>query len=99
MMALNFAKRPSYEVVVVGHPGKDDTKKLLTALNRTFIPTKVVLFRPSQVEHPEIARIAEFTRDLSIKDGKATAYVCHNYQCNLPTTSKEEMLRLLDETT
>jgi len=98
MTTLDFAIGPSYEVVVVGDPTKNDTKKMLNALKRMFIPNKVVLFRQSQTEHPEIARYAEFTGDLSSKEGKATAYVCRNYKCNPPTTNIQEMLRLLDAT-
>ena len=96
MIALDFVIGPSYEVVVVGDPTKNDTNNMLNTLKRTFIPNKVVLFRPSHVEHPEIVRYAEFMRELSIKGGKATVYVCRNYECSLPTTNIEEMLRLLD---
>lgn len=94
MAALDFAIGPSYEVVIVGT--QQNTKDMLNSLKRAFIPNKVVLFRSSVVERPEIVRFSEFTRDLSIREGKATAYVCHNYQCDLPTTSPEKMLRLLD---
>jgi len=96
MIALDFAIGPSYEVVVVGDPTKDDTNNMLNTLKRRFIPNKVVLFRPSHVEHPEIVRFAEFTKELSSKGGKSTVYVCRNYECSLPTTSIDEMLRLLD---
>jgi uncharacterized protein YyaL (SSP411 family) len=98
MIALDFAIGPFYEVVVVGDPTKEDTNNMLNLLKRIFIPNKVLLFRPSHVEYPKIARYAEFTRNLSSKGGKATVYVCRNYECSLPTTSIEEMLQLLDAT-
>jgi uncharacterized protein YyaL (SSP411 family) len=98
MMTLDFIIGPTYEVVIVGDLRKDDTINMLDALKRTFIPNKVLLFRSSQIENPKIARYAKFTRDLSSKEGRATAYICLNYECNLPTTNIEEMLRLLDAT-
>jgi len=95
MAALDFGVGPSYEVVVVGDEGADDTDALLKAIREQFVPNKVVLFRPAGVESPEISELAEFTRyHKSIKD-KATAYVCVNYQCKLPTTDVGEMLKLL----
>jgi uncharacterized protein YyaL (SSP411 family) len=96
MNALDFALGPSYEVVVVGKRQNQDTKGMLNELKTRFIPNKIVLFRPAEEEYPEIAKYAEFTRDLSSLEGKATAYVCRNYQCDFPTILKEEMLRSLD---
>jgi uncharacterized protein YyaL (SSP411 family) len=94
--ALDFALGPSSEVVIVGKRQNQDTEALVNALKTRFIPNKVVLFRPTEEEHPEITQYAEFTRELTSIEGKATAYVCRNYQCDLPTTRKEEMLRSLD---
>ncbi|MFB0502016.1 MAG: thioredoxin domain-containing protein [Candidatus Bathyarchaeia archaeon] len=99
LIALDFALGPSYEIVVVGKSHTKDTKNMLSALRRKFIPNKVVLFRPAEVEQPEITHFAEFTRDLSSKEGRTTAYVCRNYACNLPTTRIEKMLELLNART
>ena len=99
MIALDFALGPSYEVAVVGIPNTEETEDVLNTLKRKFIPNKIILFKPSDEEDPEITNIAEFTRHLSSKDDKTTAYVCRNNKCDLPTTSIEKMLRLLDATT
>ena len=99
LITLDFALGPSYEIVVVGKSHTKDTKNMLSALRRKFIPNKVVLFRPAEVEQPEIIHFAEFTRDLSSKEGRTTAYVCRNYACNLPTTRIEKMLELLNART
>ena len=86
-----------YEVVVAGDASAQDTKAMLGALMRRFIPSKVVLLRPTDEDSPEITRLAEFTKYLSSTDGKATAYVCRNYSCELPTTDTGKMLELLGE--
>lgn len=95
MIAVDFGIGPSYEVVVVGNSQAEDTKSMLKALRTRFIPGKVLLLRPSEQELPEISRLAEFTKNQSSLDGKATAYVCLNYQCKLPTTDTGKMLELL----
>lgn len=95
MVALDFGVGPSYEVVVVGDPQSEDTKAMLQALRRRFIPNKVLLLRPADKETPDITRIAEFTRTQLSLGGKATAYVCMNHQCKLPTTDIDSMLELL----
>ena len=96
MVGLDFGIGPSYEIVIVGNPEAKDTKEMLNSLRKHFIPNKVVLLRPSDQEAPDIIRLAKFTEYQSSFDGKATAYVCLDYACKMPTTDTEEMLKLLN---
>lgn len=96
MVALDFALGPSYEVVIVGNSQSEDTKAMLNAIGRQFVPNKVVLLRPTEKESPDITRIAEFTKNQSSLGSKATAYVCLNYVCNFPTTDINKMIELLN---
>ncbi|MBW1715237.1 MAG: thioredoxin domain-containing protein [Deltaproteobacteria bacterium] len=95
MAAVDFGIGPSYEVVIVGNPKAKDTKEMVQALHTHFIPNKVVLLRPTDQEAPGIERLAKFTKYQTSIDNKATAYVCLNYNCKLPTTDKGKMLELL----
>lgn len=95
MSGLDFGIGPSYEVVIVGDPDSADTKSMLRALRQKFVPNMVVLLKPAGKESPEISDIAEFTRYQTAREGKATAYVCLNFVCNLPTTDISKMLELL----
>ncbi|MFU8767543.1 MAG: thioredoxin domain-containing protein, partial [Candidatus Methanoperedens sp.] len=90
-----FAIGPDSEVVIIGDREAEDTKAMFEPLGKEFLPNKVVIFRPAKEEHSEIMSLAPYTRDMSDKNGKATAYVCRNYSCELPTTEKERMLELL----
>ena len=94
LLALDFAVGPSYEIVIVGEHQAEDARAMMAALRRQFVPNKVVIFRP-QGDLPEISRLAQFTRDQVSINGKATAYVCLNYNCRLPVTDPEQMLELL----
>ena len=96
MVAVDFAVGPSYEVVIVGGSQANDTKKILAAIRGQFIPNKIVVLRPIDMELPPIDDISKFTKYHSSIDGKATAYVCHNYSCQLPTTDISIMLGLLN---
>jgi len=94
LIALDFALGPTFEVVIAGDEARDDTEDMLAALRRPFLPNKVVILRPSG-ESPAIASVADYVGDLRSIDGKATAYVCQNFQCQLPTISVETMLSSL----
>ncbi len=95
MVALNFVLGPSYEIVVAGDSGSDDTLKMLNAVRSGFIPNKVVIFKDNDEKKCDISRIARFTKDQKSINGKATAYVCLNYSCKTPTTDIAEMMELI----
>jgi hypothetical protein len=95
LSALSFALGPSYEVVVAGRPGAGDAEAMLSALRPRYLPNMVLLFRPAGAEGDEISRLAGFLKDMDAKDGRATAYVCRNFRCDLPTTGPGEMLKAL----
>ena len=95
MVAVDFAMGPSYEVVIAGDSQANDTREMLQAIRRRFIPNKVVILRPIEQESPEIVQISPFTKEHTSIDDKATAYVCRNYMCTLPTTDVNKVLELL----
>jgi uncharacterized protein YyaL (SSP411 family) len=97
LSALDLGLGPSFETLVCGDSRSEDTQCMLKALNERFLPHNVVLFRPAETDHSEIEKIAPFTKFQTCIDGKATAYVCQNYACNVPTTDPGEMLRLLEK--
>jgi len=96
MVALDFGIGPCYEVVIAGKAQAEGTKAMVKALRTRFLPNKVVLLNPDGRESPEIAKLAEFTKNQPSIDGRATAYVCMNYNCKLPTTDINKMLELLN---
>lgn len=96
LIALDFAVGPSFEVVVVGISGSADSENMINLLRKAFIPNKVVVFRPDEAT-PEVVAVSPFTKDMTSIHGKATAYVCRNFTCNLPTTDVNTMLEQLTE--
>jgi hypothetical protein len=96
LLALDFALGPSQEIVIAGDPESSDTRALLRALQSSFAPNRVVLFRPTEPEAlTEIVEIAPFLRRMEAFSDRATAYVCQNYQCDLPTSDPEELREYL----
>lgn len=97
LSAVEFGIGPSYEVVLAGNPDGDDLKSMVKMLRSRFLPNKVVLLRPDGEEPPEISRIAQYTGAQTSIQGRATAYVCLDYECKLPTTDPATMLELVGE--
>ncbi|MGB5750444.1 MAG: thioredoxin domain-containing protein [Desulfobacterales bacterium] len=98
MVALEYAFNPNFEVVIVGDPQKEDTRLMLAALRRPFLPEKIVLFRTADKNTAgALTDIAPFTRSMATRNGQATAYVCQEFACKLPTTSVNQMLKNLNQ--
>jgi uncharacterized protein YyaL (SSP411 family) len=95
LVALDFALGPANEIVIAGESNADDTRSMIWLLRNEFTPNTVVIFRPTEILKPNILDIVHYAKDLSVIDNKATAYVCQNYHCELPTTDERKMLELL----
>lgn len=93
LTGVELMKGEKTEVVIAGVPGAEDTAAMVRKIYSHYIPGSVVILRPAGEERPEIAEIAGFTRDMVMIDGRATAYVCTNHACRIPTTDPDEMLR------
>ena len=96
MSSLDFVIGPSYEVVIVGDKNSKDTTGMINALRSRFIPNKIILLKDTKDED-SIVDIAPFTKAQRAINGKATAYVCLNYQCKFPTNDPNRMLSLITE--
>jgi hypothetical protein len=84
-----------HEIILVGGHGDADTQALLRTLHSRFVPNRVILL----VDSPE-ARRTLAARIPSIEfmekiDGRASAYVCRNYTCQLPVTDSEKLAELI----
>jgi uncharacterized protein YyaL (SSP411 family) len=94
MAAVDFAVGPSREVVIVGEPQAADTKALLSPLRETYAPGTVVLLRAPGASSG-LREIAPWTEPLGLVDGRATAYVCRDHRCDLPTTDPATLAEAL----
>jgi len=95
LCGLDAAFGPAREVVIAGRTNAPDTRAMLSALRSEFTPEAVVLFRPAEQASPPILKLAPYAASMTPLEGKATAYVCIGFRCDLPTTDPERMLELL----
>jgi len=95
LSALLFAYGPSYEVVISGDRTADDTREMLDRLGTHYSPNKVVLVRSH--DDKSLFSLVPALQYQEAQEGKATAYVCQDFQCSAPTTDADEMIKLLLE--
>ncbi len=91
--ALDFYLSRPKEVAIIG--GRDDaeTGSLLAEVYRNYVPNRILLCASEGDDGAGLPLLAERRKI----DGKATAYVCENYVCQLPVTDPQALARLLVE--
>lgn len=96
LSGIEYLLGKSYEIVICGDRNSKDTKNMIRALNKEFIPNKVVIFNPINEDNSEITKIAPYVKDEKAVQGKATAYICKNFACGMPITDVNEMIKILN---
>jgi uncharacterized protein YyaL (SSP411 family) len=91
LVAIAFHLDKPKQVVLAGDPKASDTRTLLEAAFKPFLPNRVILAADQAAGQAFLATRLEFIRDVKPLGGKATAYVCENYACQRPTSDISEL--------
>lgn len=94
--ALDLELAKHKQIVIAGSPRAPDTGVLLGLVWHRFLPTAILFLADGGESQHELARYLPVVANMIRKQGKATAYICENYVCNLPTADPRVAERLLD---
>ena len=98
---LDFYVSLPKEIAIIGDLSDAEAAALLDVVHGRFLPNKVVVGANGGGERGdgsggsrgyEMPLLAE----RGMVDGKATAYVCQNYVCQLPVTDPQALAEQLD---
>lgn len=94
--ALRFLEGDQ-QIVIVGDPREDATRELLGIVNRKRKPYSVLVLIDSSQSLPKLFESNASVKAMSeaVDRGRAVAYVCDNYACKAPVTSKQELEKML----
>ena len=83
------------EIVLVGDRRDAGTEALLRALHSRFVPNRVVMLVDSPEARRALAAGIPSIEFMEKVEGRASAYVCRNYACQLPVTESEKLAELI----
>jgi len=86
LCALELALEPPRHVVLAGDPAAEDFRALAAVLHERLGPRRSILRATAEVP---------WSTALAPVQGRAAAYVCEEYTCQMPVTGPEELRRLL----
>ncbi|MBI1799252.1 MAG: thioredoxin domain-containing protein [Candidatus Eisenbacteria bacterium] len=95
--AMLLERSTPRHIVIVGDPAADDTRALIREYDRRFHPHDVLIVTAPGERAAALHRLLPFAAGLPEKNGRATAYVCVNYACRLPTSDRAAFAAQLDE--
>jgi uncharacterized protein len=95
--ALVAALQVPIQVVLAGRRDDPDAARILREIRRAFLPAAVIALA-DPAERPErLAAVLPFAARQPMVNGKATAYICRNLSCELPTGDVAQVRMLLDK--
>ncbi|MDR3592577.1 MAG: thioredoxin domain-containing protein [Negativicutes bacterium] len=90
LMALQGFLAPPRHLVIAGDRDDPLARQLWREASHSFIPDTLVVFC-SPAESGELAEVVPVARGKTAAPGKAAAYLCENFACQLPVTDVGEL--------
>jgi hypothetical protein len=79
------------EIVIAGERDDAAVREMLAVVRSTYLPQRVVALAHAGAN----ADVLELVRGRAAESGRARAYVCRNYACDVPATTPDELRRQL----
>lgn len=97
LSGLIFQLNNTKEILLVGEKENPLTKQMLKIINEDFNPNKVVIcLDKSDPYYDKLLQTAEYLKNYKMINEKTTAYICENFECNLPVNNIDDFIKLFN---
>jgi uncharacterized protein len=96
LVAVDASASTPTEVIIAGKPDASDTSALLREVNRRYNPNEALILADGGPGQAYFTKKIDFFKSVHPIDDKATAYICRNFVCQLPTSDLAVVSQLLD---
>ncbi|HYW42489.1 MAG TPA: thioredoxin domain-containing protein [Bryobacteraceae bacterium] len=83
------------QIIIVGEKDGADTRALLDALYSRFVPNRIVLLVDSAETRRALSAGIPTVASMEKAGGRASAYVCRDYTCQLPVSEPDRLAELI----
>lgn len=94
---LEFSRAKPMQIILAGASDAQNTKVLLDEIRRRYLPDRVLLYADGGAGQKWLAGKMPALSGMAPLDGKAAAYVCENFACELPTNDPKKLAALLEK--
>jgi uncharacterized protein len=92
LIALDMHTGPFHEIVILGDRQQPETRKVLDALYRSYLPNRVIAQRNSDEVEDGAAAIEPIFIGKALEPPEPTVYICERFACHAPIRGKESAL-------
>jgi uncharacterized protein YyaL (SSP411 family) len=83
------------QIIIAGERDAPDTRALLRAIHTRFLPNRILLLLDSDETRDALAKGSPAVASMHPIDGRAAAYVCREFACQLPVCDVGALAELL----
>jgi len=95
LVALDFSLTKPKQIIIAGVASAPSTSAMLAEIHSRFIPNKIMLLADGMEGQQLLRSYIPFIQSVLMFDEMATAYICEDYACKLPTSDLAVVARLL----
>ncbi len=95
LTGLDFYLGPTSEIVIADVKNDKDNNEFLSKLSKYYAPRKVILYFGDEKQKSALEKVVPFISAYNVMRNQPTAFVCKNFNCNLPTNNPETMIKEL----
>ncbi|MGJ8639585.1 MAG: thioredoxin domain-containing protein [Opitutaceae bacterium] len=97
LVAWQFSQVKPKQIVIAGRQHAKDVRAILELVNSNYLPNKAVLLADGKQGQAHLAKYTEAYGAMEPIDGVATAFICEDFVCELPTNSLKRIEELLQK--
>jgi len=95
LAALPFVVKKPMQVILAGEPDSADMQRMLATASKHYLPYRTLIYADLGPGQDYLGESLEFIRYATAIDGAATAFVCEDFVCQLPTNDLAKLSELL----
>jgi uncharacterized protein YyaL (SSP411 family) len=95
LTACEFLLGEPREIILTGRRDSAEMQALLRELHVRFVPNRVVLLVDSPESQKALSAGIPSIESMQLAEGRASAYVCRNYACQLPVSEPSKFAELI----
>jgi uncharacterized protein YyaL (SSP411 family) len=95
LSAALFGMSHPKQIIIASNGQTPDRQAMLKEIYKEYLPNKIILGADGGEGQKFLGERVAVVKEVAAIGGKATAYVCENYVCKLPTTDLTELRKML----